>query len=275
MEYPGAVTYSERLIPQRVNNTNDISRRGHVFLHEISHMWFGNLVTMEWWNNLWLNESFAEFICHKAFDTIYKKLSFQTVIPYVSFCVNKQRGYDQDQLPSTHPIQGDVPDTDAANSIFDGITYQKGSSVLRQLMAILGEDIFSKACSNYFKKYQFGNTRLEHLLAEFQSELDAAGSTVIDLKKWQKDWINAAGVNQLLFVPNPEDKSAGTLLQTAASPAYPTIRNHQINVSFFDQEGNVLETRPLCTSDSGTDALTGLPEGWAAVLPNDLVVLGS
>lgn len=272
MEYPGAVTYSEKLIPQRVNNTNDISRRGHVFLHEISHMWFGNLVTMEWWDNLWLNESFAEFICHKAFDEIYRKLSFTTVIPYVSFCVNKQRGYDQDQLPSTHPIKGAVPDTDAANSIFDGITYQKGSSVLRQLMAILGEDIFSRACSNYFKKYQFSNTRLEHLLAEFQAELDAAGSTAIDLKDWQKDWINAAGVNQLLFVPNPEDRTTGTLVQTAALSAHPTIRNHQINIGFFDAEGKLLESRPYRTSKTGSDVLTGLPEGWAAVLPNDLVV---
>lgn len=227
---------------------------------------------MEWWDNLWLNESFAEFICHQAFDEIYRKLSFTTVIPYVSFCVNKQRGYDQDQLPSTHPIKGAVPDTDAANSIFDGITYQKGSSVLRQLMAILGEDIFSKACSNYFKKYQFSNTRLEHLIAEFQAELDAAGSTAIDLKDWQKDWINAAGVNQLLFVANPEDRTSGTLIQTAALSAHPTIRNHQINIGFFDAEGKLLESRPYRTSKTGSDVLTGLPEGWAAVLPNDLVV---
>lgn len=142
MEYPAAVTYAENLMPLRTNNMLDISRRGHVFLHEISHMWFGNLVTMKWWNGLWLNEAFAEFICHLCFDSIYKSLGFQTSIPWVQFLNNKFKGYREDQLASTHPIAGEVENTQIACSIFDGITYNKGSAVLKQMMSVVGQDTF-------------------------------------------------------------------------------------------------------------------------------------
>ena len=273
MEYPGAVTYSEKLIPLRQNTTIDISKRGHVFLHEISHMWFGNLVTMDWWNNLWLNESFAEFICHAAFDSIYKKLTFTTVLPYVSFCVNKHRGYVQDQLPSTHPIAGAVPDTVAANSIFDGITYNKGSAVLKQLMAILGQETFSIACASYFHKHEYKNTTLEDLLEEFQAHIVAALADTIDLNDWQIDWINTAGLNVLQFVPDPTDKSKGTLVQTAAVKEHPALRRHFIRLAFYDAQGQVLDSRPFQTTKSGSDPVIGIPEGCVAVLPNELVRL--
>lgn len=267
MEYPAAVCYSEDLLPARENNVIDISRRGHVFLHEISHMWFGNLVTMKWWNNLWLNESFAEFICHHAFDSIYQELGFDSTIPYVSFQSNKFRGYREDQLPSTHPIAGEVENTTIANSIFDGITYNKGSAVLKQLMSIVGTKIFGQACESYFEKHAYKNTTLDDLLAEFDRELKKSGTNNLDIYSWKEDWINKAGLNSIKFVESSE--TTGTLEQSACLQQHPTLRQHFINVGFYSAEGKLMECKSLTTSKSGKDQLdlTSV-KGYAAVLPN-------
>lgn len=273
MEYPGAVTYNESLLPQKENNSLDVTKRGHVFLHEISHMWFGNLVTMKWWNGLWLNESFAEFICNKCFDSIYKQLDFKTSIPWVSFMASKFRGYREDQLPSTHPIAGEVQNTEVANSIFDGITYQKGSSVLKQLMCIIGEDTFSAALENYFRKYAFLNTNLEDLLAEFDAQLKKQEHPRVDIMQWKEDWIMAPGLNSLTFV---RDQATGqaSIVQKPCMDAHPTLRNHFIKVAFFDESCNLIKAKELTTSKTGVDhlSLEGV-EQFKAVLPNYDVIL--
>ncbi len=267
MEYPGAVTYSENLIPQRKNNKLDIHKRGHIFLHEISHMWFGNLVTMKWWNNLWLNESFAEFICHQAFHCIQQKLSFQVSIPWVSFQANKFRGYREDQLDSTHPIAGDVDNTDVASSIFDGITYNKGSAVLRQLMAIIGEESFSNALENYFHKHAYKNTDLDDLLFEFDLELKKNPNNKIDINQWKQDWINQAGLNQLEVV-REENTDEVLLKQTACRKDHCTIRNHFINIGFYGEDLELVDKISLTTSKTGEDKIA-LPKGTVGILPND------
>jgi aminopeptidase N len=273
MEYPGAVTYSENLLPQRKNNKLDIHKRGHVFLHEISHMWFGNLVTMRWWNNLWLNESFAEFICHQAFDSIEGKLTFSVSKPWVSFQSNKFRGYREDQLDSTHAIAGAVEDTNVASSIFDGITYNKGSAVLRQLMAIIGEESFSRALKNYFHKHAFKNIDLEDLLTEFDQELKKQPGKTIDIHQWKEDWINQAGLNQIEVMREESTKEV-TLRQTACRAQHCTIRNHSINIGFYDQHGNQIHKLALTTSKSGVDKFA-LPEATVGILPNEDVDLAS
>ena len=268
MEYPGAVTYNENLLPLRENNSLDVSKRGHVFLHEISHMWFGNLVTMKWWNNLWLNESFAEFICHKSFDSIYQDLDFKVSIPWVSFLCNKSKGYKEDQLPSTHPIAGEVCNTDVASSIFDGITYNKGSAVLKQLMFVIGEETFSIALENYFHKYAFKNTCLEDLLAEFDRELTKLPEPKINILEWKEDWINKAGLNKISFSRDPITEKS-YIVQGACSPAHPTLRQHYIRIGFFDQNGKIIDIRELTTSKTGLDEISidGI-EDYYAVLPN-------
>lgn len=268
MEFPGAVTYNESLLPQRKNTVLDISQRGHVFLHEISHMWFGNLVTMKWWNGLWLNESFAEFICNKCFDTIYKNLSFSTSIPWVAFLAKKFRGYKEDQLKSTHPIAGDVENTMVACSIFDGITYQKGSSVLKQLMCIIGEETFSSALENYFKKYSYKNTSLEDLLLEFDSELKKDIKPRIDIMDWKEDWLMKPGLNSLTF-EKMEDEEKGKLVQKSCMSEHPTLRQHFVKIAFYDESGTEIGMKEITTSKSGCDeiSLEGV-QGYAAVLPN-------
>ena len=268
MEYPAAVTYSEALLPQRKNNVIDVSRRGHVFLHELSHMWFGNLVTMKWWNGLWLNEAFAEFICHQCFDEIYKELGFLTTIPWVSFLNSKFRGYREDQLPSTHPIAGEVENTQVACSIFDGITYNKGSAVLKQLMSIVKPATFSVALSNYFKKHAYQNTTLEDLLIEFDRELKKDASNAIDVMDWKEDWINQAGLNSIVFSRDQLSDKA-YIEQTASLASHPTLRQHFIRIGFFSEEGDLIGTKDMTTSKTGKDEINLEDvESYYAVLPN-------
>jgi aminopeptidase N len=268
MEYPGAVTYSENLLPARVNNILDISKRGHVFLHEISHMWFGNLVTMKWWNGLWLNESFAEFICVKCNSEIHKKLAFDSTIPWVWFLCSKFRGYREDQLPSTHPIAGVVENTQVACSIFDGITYNKGSAVLKQLMAIVGEEKFSLALEKYFCKHAYSNTTLDDLLIEFDRELKKDGKSTLDIMGWRDDWINKAGLNSIAFTRDPIT-SKSYLVQDVCMPAHPTLRNHFIKVGFFKESGELIKAKEITTSKNGKDEIdTDDVSDFYAVLPN-------
>lgn len=272
MEYPGAVTYNENLLPQRANNSLDVTKRGHVFLHEISHMWFGNLVTMKWWNGLWLNESFAEFICNKCFDSVYQQFDFKTSIPWVNFMASKFKGYREDQLPSTHPIAGEVENTEVACSIFDGITYQKGSSVLKQLMCIVGEDTFSAALESYFNTHAYKNTSLDDLLAEFDAQLKKQEHPRVDIMQWKEDWLMRPGLNSIEFKIQ-EATGKATIVQKACMVAHPTLRNHFIKVAFFDESCNLIGAQELTTSKTGVDeiSLDGVSH-YKAVLPNHDVI---
>jgi aminopeptidase N len=175
-------------------------------------MWFGNLVTMDWWNDLWLNESFADFICYIAMFKINLKTTLDN--PCIAWNNRKAWGYGADTLPTTHPIAGPVKDTAAAETIFDGITYSKGAASMRQLMFRVGEDTFSKAMSRYFNKYAWGNTVLDNLLDEMKaavaddySEEERAQGGMLDIDNWKQEWLETAGLNSVLPEWNPEDQS--------------------------------------------------------------------
>jgi len=135
MENPGCVTYTEAYIYKKEPTTYEITRRGTTIIHELAHMWFGDLVTMKWWNDLWLNESFADFINYILLGDMYGQLSFPISNTWLMFNMNKGGGYRADQLSTTHPISGYIPNTDSAAGIFDGITYCKGASTMRQLFS--------------------------------------------------------------------------------------------------------------------------------------------
>jgi len=206
MEYPGAITYTEKLLPREPNTVSMVSLRGSVILHELAHMWFGNAVTMKWWNDLWLNESFADFVCYQNWADIRKKLDFETYDPWLQFMTRKGWGYKEDQESTTHPIAGDVVDTTVANNIFDGITYSKGASTMRQICALVGTERFFKAIGKYFRKFQYRNTELKDLLDVLQEELnskqdekekDKEGPVhrAYDLVNWEYSWLRTAGLN--------------------------------------------------------------------------------
>lgn len=271
MENAGCVTFLEDLIFRSRVTVAAFEQRANTILHELAHMWFGNLVTMTWWDDLWLNESFAEWAAHHAnvHATKYKDA-------WTTFAnLRKAWAYRQDQLPSTHPIAADMIDLDAVRVNFDGITYAKGASALRQLVAWVGEPEFMSAIEVYFKKHAWGNTQLNDLLIE----LEAASGR--DLSDWTRQWLQTSGVN--LLRPIVETDPNGFFTRVAIEqepPSSPTgvaatLRSHRVGLGLYDVEtsptGDVLARRDLITIDV-TGTLTEVPELAGKKQPDLLLV---
>ncbi|MFF8013359.1 aminopeptidase N [Streptomyces sp. NPDC007929] len=234
MENAGAVTIRDQYVFRSKVTDAAYEVRAETILHELAHMWFGDLVTMEWWNDLWLNESFATYTsiaCQAAHPESRWPHSWTTFANSM-----KTWAYRQDQLPSTHPIMAEINDLDDVLVNFDGITYAKGASVLKQLVAYVGEDEFFRGVQAYFRAHAFGNTRLSDLLGALE---ETSGR---DLKSWSKAWLETAGINVLR--PRIETGSDGVVTAFAVhqeAPALPagakgepTLRPHRIAVGLYD-----------------------------------------
>ncbi|MFJ9035776.1 aminopeptidase N [Streptomyces sp. NPDC102406] len=238
MENAGAVTIRDQYVFRSKVTDAAYEVRAATILHELAHMWFGDLVTMEWWNDLWLNESFAT----------YAEAACQAYAPgskwphsWTTFANSmKTWAYRQDQLPSTHPIMAEINDLDDVLVNFDGITYAKGASVLKQLVAYVGEDEFFRGVQAYFKRHAFKNTRLSDLLGALE---ETSGR---DLKSWSKAWLETAGINVLR--PAIETDEQGVITSFAVrqeAPALPegakgtsTLRPHRIAIGLYDLDGD-------------------------------------
>jgi aminopeptidase N len=226
MENAGAVTFTETYVFRSKVTDAIKERRVVTILHELAHMWFGDLVTMKWWNDLWLNESFAEWA-----STIATAEATEWTEAWTTFAaMEKSWAYRQDQLPSTHPVVATITDLEDVQVNFDGITYAKGGSVLKQLVAWVGIDAFFTGVASYFKKHAWGNTELSDLLVE----LEAASGR--DLSDWAGLWLETAGVNTLR--PQIEVDETGVItafaVQQTATEDYPTIRPHRLAIGFYD-----------------------------------------
>jgi aminopeptidase N len=232
MENAGCVTFTEVYVFRSKVTDAIKERRVVTILHELAHMWFGDLVTMKWWNDLWLNESFAEWA-----STIATAEATEWTEAWTTFqAMEKSWAYKQDQLPSTHPIVADIRDLEDVQVNFDGITYAKGGSVLKQLVAWVGEDDFFAGVSNYFTKHAWGNTELADLLRELEA---TSGRELTD---WSAKWLETAGVNTLrpeLTVDDSGVITAFAVLQSA-HPDYPTIRPHRMAIGFYELDGGSL-----------------------------------
>jgi aminopeptidase N len=230
MENAGAVTILEGYIFRGKVTDAQVERRAITVLHELAHMWFGDLVTMRWWNDLWLNESFAEYMSHLA---AVENTKFDRA--WTTFAsVEKSWAYRQDQLPTTHPIFAEINDLQDVEVNFDGITYAKGASVLRQLVAWVGPEQFMAGVREYFRKHAWKNTELSDLMAE----LEAASGR--DLDAWGQLWLETAGVNTLkpeLSVDREGAISSFAILQSAVEDQ-PTIRPHRLAVGFYSLTGD-------------------------------------
>jgi aminopeptidase N len=226
MENAGAVTFTETYVFRSKVTDAIKERRVVTILHELAHMWFGDLVTMKWWNDLWLNESFAEYA-----STLATAEATEWTEAWTTFAaMEKSWAYRQDQLPSTHPIVATINDLEDVQVNFDGITYAKGASVLKQLVAWVGQDDFLAGVAQYFKKHAHGNTELKDLLVELEA------TSGRDLTDWSKKWLETAGVNTLrpeLTVDADGTITSFAVLQSAAAD-YPTIRPHRLAIGLYN-----------------------------------------
>ncbi|MCA0291718.1 MAG: aminopeptidase N [Actinobacteria bacterium] len=230
MENVGCVTINELYVFRGKVPDAMVERRALTILHELAHMWFGDLVTMKWWNDLWLNESFAEWA-----STTCQAEATEWVTAWTTFCTHEKAwAYRQDQLSSTHPIVADIGDLHDVETNFDGITYAKGASVLKQLVAYVGREQFVAGLRTYFAKHAWGNTTLDDLL----DELEVASGR--DLRAWSTKWLETAGVNVLRPVLATDDRgliSEAAIEQTVAS-GDDLLRPHKLNVGSFVLEGD-------------------------------------
>jgi aminopeptidase N len=263
MENAGCVTFLEAYIFR--SRVTDAAResRASTILHEMAHMWFGDLVTMRWWDDLWLNESFATWA-----STVAQAEATRWRDSWTTFAqADKAWAYRQDQLPSTHPIAADIPDIAAVEVNFDGITYAKGAAVLKQLVAYVGRDNFIAGVRRYFAAHAWHNATLSDLLSALE---ETSGR---ELASWSKAWLETAGVNTLR--PRYEVGADGTftsfsVLQEAPA-SHPELRPHRIAIGLYSQTSSGLQRTQRVELDIAGEA-TAVPELVGAARP-DLVLV--
>ncbi|MEU6905424.1 aminopeptidase N [Streptomyces coeruleorubidus] len=225
MENPGLVTFREEFIFRGKVTQASYEGRANVVLHEMAHMWFGDLVTMEWWDDLWLKESFADFM--GEFSLVG---ATRFVNGWITFANRRKSwAYRADQLPSTHPITADIRDLQDAKLNFDGITYAKGASVLKQLVAYVGQDAFLEGARRYFKRHAYGNTRLGDLLSVLE---ETSGR---DMSAWSRSWLQTAGVNSLTpqLLLDPQGRVQELAVVQEAAESHPELRPHRVAVGLY------------------------------------------
>jgi aminopeptidase N len=264
-ENVGCVTITEDFLFRSRSTAAMYEQRADVILHEMAHMWFGDYVTMRWWGDLWLNESFAEFSGSYATvgATRFKDAwtSFTTA--------RKIWGYGQDQLPSTHPVVADAPTLPAAMANFDGISYAKGAAVLKQLVSYVGEEVFFTGVRAYFAEHAWANAEFGDLLSALET---ASGR---DLKEWSAAWLETAGPNTLspVFEVDDDGRYTSFSVRQQAPEQHPTLRPHHIAIGLYDRRGGVLKRTHRIEVDvvgerTEVPALIGRP-GAEVVLLND------
>ncbi len=234
MENIGCVTFNESMLFRSKVTEAVREDRANAILHEMAHMWFGDLVTMRWWDDLWLNESFATFmsVLAQVEATRFKN-------GWVTFANQYKAGARrQDQLPTTHPIAADIPDIESVYLNFDAITYNKGACVLRQLVAYVSQDTFLRGVQRYVKQRQYSNASL----ADFLSDIEAGSGR--DLKAWSKLWLETAGLNTLRpLTASGNEKNGAVTIKQEAPAEFPTIRPHRLAVGLYDRQDGGLQLR--------------------------------
>ncbi|WP_261876251.1 aminopeptidase N [Mycobacterium marinum] len=270
MENAGAVTFLEDYVFRSKVTRASYERRAETVLHEMAHMWFGDLVTMTWWDDLWLNESFATFA-----SVLCQSEATEFTEAWTTFAtVEKSWAYRQDQLPSTHPIAADIPDLAAVEVNFDGITYAKGASVLKQLVAYVGLEHFLAGLRDYFRAHAFGNATFSDLITALEK---ASGR---DLSNWGQQWLKTTGLNTLR--PDFDVDADGrftrfVVQQSGAAPGAGETRVHRLAVGVYDDDvaggsGKLVrvhrEELDVAGTESEVPALVGVPRG-KLILVND------
>ncbi len=269
MENAGCVTFRDEYLFRFRVTAREMESRDNTILHELAHMWFGDLVTMSWWDDLWLNESFAEWASHYAAEEISTRYD-TGADPWASFSNERKAwAYLQDQLSTTHPIAADMGDLEKVEQNFDGITYAKGASVLKLLVSFVGEVAFRAGVSQYFRKHAWGNTTLRDLLVELED------TSSRDLSWFTGQWLETAGVNTLRadFDVDGDGNFTRFAIEQTATRDHPTLRRHRLGIAIFalnDGELRRAHTVELDVEGASTEVeeLVGVHRG-DVVLVND------
>ncbi|MTV27665.1 aminopeptidase N [Nitriliruptoraceae bacterium ZYF776] len=277
MENPGCITFSEAYVFRSKVTDALRERRAETILHEMAHMWFGDLVTMRWWDDLWLNESFATFM-----SVLAQVEATRWTGAWTTFLDSEKAWAKlQDQLPSTHPVADEMPDVESVHQNFDGITYAKGASVLRQLVAWVGQDEFLAGCRDYFQRHAWGNTTL----ADFLGALERASGR--DLAAWRDEWLLTTGVNRLAAEASLADD--GTYAEVAVVQSSPApnwaglpgtpehrevLRRHRLAVGVYRRtDAGLVRDQRVELDVSGprtvVPELAGVPAGDLLLLNDD------
>ncbi|MET0693682.1 MAG: aminopeptidase N, partial [Propionibacteriaceae bacterium] len=244
MENYGCVTWSDAFVYRDEPSYAERELRAVVLLHEMAHMWFGDMVTMRWWDDLWLNESFADWACAWCATAVTE---FGDVWAG-NLASDKLRAYAADAAPTTHPIRQPIPDTEAASASFDAITYPKGAAVLKQLVAYVGEDNFVAALAAYFRRYAWQNTTLQDLIHELEL------TSGLDLSAWVTGWLESSGTDRLTL-----RRDGRALALTATSPSHRPPLPHQLEVGVYSGGGDTLVRQQTIGVRVGGE-VTELPE---------------
>ena len=245
MENVGCITYADSIMcSEKHMSVPKLTFFCVVIQHELCHMWFGNLVTMQWWNDLWLNEAFATALSYKAcsegglFVDDFKDEAWLHMSGY------KRWGLAEDLMPSNHKIQADCPSTDTAESLIDGITYGKGSSMIKQLIFLMGWEVFCKGLKLYFKRHAWGNTTLPDFIGCMQTGFnEGRPDEVLDLNNWSQNWLQTKGVNKhSAEIEQAEGNYTKFVIrQEHCKNAEAIFREQRINIGFYDDEGALIE----------------------------------
>jgi aminopeptidase N len=263
MENAGCVTFLESYIFRSRVTDFAHEARAETILHEMAHMWFGDLVTMRWWDDLWLNESFATWA-----GTLAQAEATRWTSAWTTFAqLYKAWAYRQDQLPSTHPIAADIPDIAAVEQNFDGITYAKGAAVLKQLVAYVGRENFLDGVRKYFAAHAWGNATLADLLAALE---ETSGR---DLAAWSAQWLQQAGVNTLRpsYQVDADGRFTEFAVEQEAAASHPVLRSHRVAIGLYDRTSEGIVRRHRIETDV-TGARTVVPE-LAGLARPDLVLV--
>jgi len=262
MENIGAVTFNEAYVSRGQKTYLQRMRNNTVISHEMAHMWFGDLVTMKWWNGLWLNESFATYM---ASLQMADNSEFKADVWSTFYAESKLSAYNADQWATTHAIELPVANTTEAFTNFDAITYGKGASVLKQLAIYVGEENFRKGVAAYLKKYAYANTTLDNFMSE------VAGAAQQDLSGWSKQWLFQAGLNSISVDYQCKDQDGQSVIKQlhirqSAPQSHPVLRNQRIQLGIFVvKDKHISLVKRLPVTYSGAD--TGVPEAEGLACP--------
>jgi aminopeptidase N len=266
MENPGCVTIRDEYVFRSQVTEAERQTRADIVAHEMAHMWFGDLVTMRWWDDLWLNESFAEYLGYRVLAAATRFTGAWT-----EFCTSRKAwGYNQDLLPTTHPIAGPKSDTISALQDFDGISYAKGASALRQLVHHVGDEAFLTGLRAYMRAHAFGTATLADLLSAIEA---AAGQ---DLDAWARVWLETPGLSTITADVRAADGLVSrAVVQATADPRFPVARPHHLTLGIYDEtpDGDLVRREAPWVHLTGSEpvevpSLIGQPLP-ALVLPND------